>query len=185
MPAERTEPTEPTAAALAEPGVRTDQVLAEWRVARPDLDASPIRVFAAVTVVGRLVEEFYESSAARHGILGADFFLMAELRRRGEPFACTPGELSEVLVRSTGGMTKQLDRIEAARYIKRVANPEDRRSSLVRLTPRGRRLIDAALEDHFRAETELLEGLDEPELDRCVQLLRALGSRLRDWTPTD
>ncbi len=161
---------------------RTDQVVEEWRSARPDLDPSPIKVFAAIAITGRLVEEFYEVSAARHGISGADFFLLSELRRRGEPFECTPGELGSVLVRSTGGMTKQLDRIAVAGYIERVPNPEDRRSSLVHLTPRGRQLVDAALEDHFHSEASLLDQFSAGETEDLVRLSRALGSRLRDWT---
>jgi len=160
---------------------RTDQVVEEWRSARPDLDPSPIRVFAAIAITGRLVEEFYEVSAARHGISGADFFLLSELRRRGEPFECTPGALGTVLVRSTGGMTKQLDRIVAAGYIERVPNPEDRRSSLVHLTPNGRELVDTALEDHFHSEGSLLDQLTAAETEDLVRLSRALGSRLQEW----
>jgi len=160
----------------------TDQVVEEWKSARPDLDPSPIKVFAAVAITGRLVEEFYEVSAARHGISGADFFLLSELRRRGEPFECTPGELGNVLVRSTGGMTKQLDRIAAAGLVERTPNPHDRRSSLVRLTQRGRDLVDLALEDHFQSEAGLLDGFTKAETEELVRISRALGARLQAWT---
>lgn len=158
-----------------------DRVLAEWQAARPDLDATPIRIFTAVAVAGRLVEEFYEASASRRGLLGSDFFLLAELRRQGEPFQCTPGQLSDLLVRSTGGMTKQLDRLAAAKLIKRIPNPDDRRSSLVQLTAAGRKLIDAALEDHFTTESRILSPLDPDEIDRCVELLRVLARQVRRW----
>jgi len=161
---------------------QTDLVVEQWRSARPDLDPSPIRVFASIAITGRLVEEFYEVSAARHDVSGADFFLLSELRRRGEPFECTPGELGNVLVRSTGGMTKQLDRIAVAGYLERVPNPEDRRSSLVRLTPRGRKLVDAALEDHLHSEASILDRFSAAETEELVRMARALGSRLRDWT---
>jgi hypothetical protein len=79
-------------------------------------------------------------------------------------------------------MTKQLDRLQAAGHVKRVPNPDDRRSSLVRLTPRGCKLIDAALEDHFAAESDILAELGPGDTDRCVELLRLLARRVRRWS---
>lgn len=162
---------------------QVERVLAEWRVARPDLDTRPFRLFSALAVAGRLVQEFYEASAAQHGLSAPDFFLLAELRRRGEPFQATPGQLTQVLVRSTGGTTKQLDRLAAAGHITRIPNPRDRRSNIVRLTNRGRHLIDAALQDHLEAETALIDGIDSTDAEPCIDLLWTLADRLRDWAP--
>ena len=162
---------------------QVERVLAEWRLARPDLDPEPFRLFSALAVAGRLVQEFYESSAARHGLSAPDFFLLAELRRRGEPFEATPGELTQVLVRSTGGTTKQLDRLAAAGHLTRIPNPEDRRSNLVRLTGQGRRLIDVALRDHLEAETSMIDGIDATDAQPCIDLLWTLADRLHHWAP--
>ena len=171
--------SEITSAASA---AQVERVLAEWRVARPDLDTRPFRLFSALAVAGRLVQEFYEASAARHDLSAPDFFLLAELRRRGEPFEATPGELTQVLVRSTGGTTKQLDRLAAAGHLTRIPNPKDRRSNIVRLTNRGRRLIDAALQDHLEAETAVIDGIDSTDAEPCIDLLWTLVDHLRNWT---
>jgi DNA-binding MarR family transcriptional regulator len=161
---------------------QVERVLAEWRVARPDLEPRPFRLFSAVAIAGRLVQDFYQASAARHGLSAPDFFLLAELRRRGRPFEATPGELTQVLVRSTGGTTKQLDRLAAAGHITRIPNPKDRRSNIVRLTNRGRHLIDAALQDHLEAETVLTDGIDPADIEPCIDVLWTLVDRLRNWT---
>lgn len=161
---------------------QVERVLAEWLVARPDLDPSPFRLFSALAVVGRLVQEFYDASAARHDLSAPDFFLLAELRRRGEPFEATPGELTRVLVRSTGGMTKQLDRLAAAGHVTRIPNPDDRRSNIVQLTNSARRLIDIALKDHLQAETTLVDGIDSTQTELSIDLLWDLADRLRNWT---
>jgi DNA-binding MarR family transcriptional regulator len=159
-----------------------ERVLAEWRVARPDLEPEPFRLFSALAIAGRQVQIFYEASAGRHNLSGPAFFLLAELRRRGKPFEATPGELTHVLIRSTGGTTKLLDRLAAAGHITRIPNPKDRRSNLVRLTTRGRHLIDAALKDHLEAETALVAGIAPADGDRCIDVLWTLADRLRDWT---
>ena len=52
---------------------------------------------------------------ARFGLSGGEFDVLAALRRAGEPYRLTPGELSRSTMVSTGGMTKRLDRLEAAK----------------------------------------------------------------------
>jgi DNA-binding MarR family transcriptional regulator len=43
---------------------------------------------------------------------------------------------------SSAGMTKRLDRLAEAGLVERVANPNDRRGTLVKLTRRGKITID-------------------------------------------
>ena len=87
-----------------------------------------------------------------------------------------------MLVRSTGGTTKQLDRLAAAGHLTRIPNPKDRRSNIIRLTNRGRRLIDAALQDHLEAETAVIDGIDSTDAEPCIDLLWTLVDNLRNWT---
>ncbi|MDP9841599.1 MarR family winged helix-turn-helix transcriptional regulator [Streptosporangium lutulentum] len=46
---------------------------------------------------------------------------------------------------TVGATSKAVDRLEAAGRCRRVANPDDRRSSLVMLTPEGERLLAEAI----------------------------------------
>jgi len=47
----------------------------------------------------------------------------------------TPGRLAELTGLTTGAITGVLDRLEKAGFVVREADPEDRRRTLVRLTP--------------------------------------------------
>src|SRR5580704_15386689 len=58
----------------------------------------------------------------------------------------TPGTLAECTGLTTGGVTVMLDRLEKAGYVKREANPQDRRSVLVRVNPRKLKKIQALYE---------------------------------------
>ena len=55
--------------------------------------------------------------------------------------SCRVYDIATRLSITIGGTSKLVDRIEAAGHCRRVANPHDRRSSLIELTPRGRRLL--------------------------------------------
>jgi MarR family transcriptional regulator, organic hydroperoxide resistance regulator len=57
---------------------------------------------------------------------------------------CRVYELATELGLSSGGASKLVDRLEARGYCSRHANPRDRRSSLVTLTPVGAALLGTA-----------------------------------------
>jgi DNA-binding MarR family transcriptional regulator len=86
------------------------------------------------------------------------------------------GELSITV----GGTSKAIDRIEAAGHCVRRPNPEDRRSSVIELTPAGDELLARALVI-FDAELELRLGSVLPEqtltrLSTSLAMLRAAGT---------
>jgi DNA-binding MarR family transcriptional regulator len=58
--------------------------------------------------------------------------------------SCRVYDIAEELSITTGGTSKLVDRIEAAGYCVRRANPDDRRSSIIELTTAGRRVLSKA-----------------------------------------
>ncbi len=158
-----------------------DRVIEEWGRERPDLDVSPIGIVGRVYAAGRLTERFFGESVAPFGLRPPDFFLLSELRRSGPPYVLSPSDLSNLLVRSSGGITRQLDQLERSGWIRRQPDPQDRRGVRVFLTDAGLELIDEALSAHFENEAELLAPLPAAERDRIAGLLREiLGLLSRD-----
>jgi DNA-binding MarR family transcriptional regulator len=58
--------------------------------------------------------------------------------------SCRVNDIAAELSITVGGTSKLVDRIEATGHCRRVANPDDRRSSLLELTKSGRRLLGKA-----------------------------------------
>jgi DNA-binding MarR family transcriptional regulator len=75
------------------------------------------------------------------------------------------------------GQSKIVDRIEAAGYCARYANPSDRRSSILALTPAGKRLlpkITATVDDELGARLgSALSGRPLADLTATITRLRA------------
>ena len=85
-----------------------------WRRERPDLDVAPQGVIGRLhRVAARLTEELI-AVYRDHGLGEGDFDVLATLRRAGAPYERTAGELAEHTMITTGGMTKRIDRLEAA-----------------------------------------------------------------------
>ncbi|MGO4612706.1 MarR family winged helix-turn-helix transcriptional regulator [Nocardia sp. 2YAB30] len=76
---------------------------------------------------------------------------------------------------TVGGASKAVDRIEAASFCARRANPNDRRSSLVELTPSGQQALDQAT-TVFDRELEQRIGavLDNQTIQTLTTALTAL-----------
>jgi DNA-binding MarR family transcriptional regulator len=141
----------------------SDEVVRQWREQRPDLDPTPMATFTRLWRAARLADERIQDVLDRHGLEAGWFDVLATLRRAGAPHRLSAGTLARGLVMTTGGMTKRLDRLEAAGYIERSPDPADRRGVLVSLTRKGLRVVDDAVTDHLGNEARLLEVLSERE----------------------
>jgi DNA-binding MarR family transcriptional regulator len=87
--------------------------------------------------------------------------------------SCRVFDIASELSITIGGTSKLVDRIEAAGHCRRLANPHDRRSSLIELTPAGRRLLGKATQA-FEAELQARIGSAV-----SVRQLRQFQSTLR------
>jgi DNA-binding MarR family transcriptional regulator len=74
--------------------------------------------------------------------------VLAALRRSGRPYTLTSSALARTVMMSRAGMTGRLDRLEEQGLIARAPDADDRRSFRISLTARGRRTVDAAVDDH-------------------------------------
>lgn len=89
---------------------------------------------------------------------------------------CRVYDIASELGITTGGTSKLVDRIEASGYCRRLPNPDDRRSSLLELTPEGQRLL-ADAGKAFDDELQRRLGTAVPE--RTVRQFAATLARLR------
>jgi MarR family transcriptional regulator, organic hydroperoxide resistance regulator len=71
--------------------------------------------------------------------------------------SCRVNDIAEELSITIGGTSKLVDRIEAAGYCVRRANPDDRRSSVIELTAAGRQVLTKAVKA-FEDELETRIG---------------------------
>jgi len=149
-----------------------DTILEQWRRERPELDASPMAVIGRINRLDALLSQSTNAVLGRQGLTGAEFDVLASLRRAGEPFRLTPTELGRSLMVDSGTLTHRLDRLEKRGLIRRRRVRGDRRSVEVALTARGRKLVDVAVEEHVDNERRNLEGLSARHREQLVRLLR-------------
>jgi DNA-binding MarR family transcriptional regulator len=156
-----------------------DRVIAQWDAVRPDLDNSPIGVIGRVSRLSRLIDRRLGENFARFGIENWMYDVLATLRRSGEPYELTAGDLVRQTMVTTGAITNRIDRLVERGYVER-AGAEDRRKVIVRLTARGRELVDDVVGDHLATEREVLAALSPRQQAELATVLRTLLVGLGD-----
>jgi DNA-binding MarR family transcriptional regulator len=139
-----------------------------------------VGLFTRLTRVGLLVDAFQHRCLDPFGLLFIDYSVLRVLALAGPPYRMSPTELADVVVRSSGGMTQILDRLERAGLVARAADPTDRRKVVVGLTDAGRRTAEQASARYLDAREELLAELSSrevAELDAAVHRLLDLLER--------
>ena len=152
------------------------RAVAQWKQELPELAAENMlligRLKRAAAFIARELEKVY----GEYGLTEGSFDVLATLRRSGAPYTLTPTELFSALMVTSGTMTTRLKNLENQGLIDRLPNPDDARSMLVRLTDKGKELIEQAVFPHVENEERLLEKLDA---DTRTQLEQGLAAWLR------
>ena len=148
-----------------------DGFVRQWKAVRPDLDMSPMAIIGRVSRLSRLVDRRLEENFARHGIESWMYDVLATLRRSGEPYELTAGDLVRQTMVTTGAITNRVDRLEDRGLVERTT-ADDRRKVIVRLTKKGLELVDEVAVTHLETERQILSALSGKQQRELIQLLR-------------
>jgi DNA-binding MarR family transcriptional regulator len=161
-------------------GDQIEQMVEDWARERPDLDAAAIALLARVSRLAHRFDEAQRSGIAALGLKPGWLDALAALRRAGPPYRLSPTALAAATLLTSGGMTSRLDRLEEAGLVRRKADPADRRGVIVELTAEGRRVTDAAIDEHGELGERLLMPLGRNERQTLLHLLRKLLAALEE-----
>lgn len=169
-----------------EPADSVQALVEGWGRERPDLIAWPLEIFGRLQRISAHLLRGSEDLLGPLGLTWEAFSLIVTLRRSGPPFALRPTDILRDSLLSSGAVTNRIDKVAQLGLVERVPDPADRRSLVVRLTPKGRLLADEAIARHFRGLAETLSALDDDERTQLIgllaKLLHALEQRDRPAT---
>lgn len=148
------------------------------RAARyPEVDAGAIETFLLLMRVGSDVMSAFEKYLARHGMSRGTFSVLMVLNRdpsRG----LNPSDLANRCGVTRATMTGLLDGLERKGLLRRESEQADRRTILIRLTPKASELLDGMLHDYYRRIAALMGGLTLPEKRAMSEMLVKVDERV-------
>jgi len=113
-----------------------------------------------------------ERSIEDTGLGLTDFVALEALLHKG------PQTITEIQARvllASGSMTAAVDRLEAKGLIRRTPAPGDRRTKVLKLTPAGKRIAEAAYGRHAAELESAMTVLNPTEKHELRAILKKLG----------
>jgi DNA-binding MarR family transcriptional regulator len=117
-----------------------------------------------------------EAAAEAIGVNRTDSKCIDILEQHGRMSA---GELARQSGLTTGAVTAVIDRLERLEYVRRVADPADRRRVLVELTPRLQRMIEALMGPLGDAGFPLIDRYSDEQLELLIEFTR-IGREIQE-----
>jgi DNA-binding MarR family transcriptional regulator len=151
-----------------------DRIVQAWRERDPQLDSSSLEVTGRLLLCAGYYERTVDTVLKRFGLSIADFDVLNTLLRVSDQHGSKPSDMARSSLITTGAMTSRLDRLERAGLIRRTPDPADRRGVLVRLTPRGSKVVRQALQELIATNEAFLEPLSGQQRDSIASGLRQL-----------
>ena len=139
-----------------------------------------IDVLVFTLLAGRQIEAWLGETLSARQLDTSSYFALSALWLSGPPHRMTAGELSQRIVQTSGGTTKTIQRLVARGLVRRVADPDDGRRSLLELTPEGLKLARETLDLVLDAFDTDIGALDEAEREGVAAAVQRLVVELSE-----
>lgn len=155
-----------------------DNLMQRWLTQRPELDVSPIAVIGRAIRIADVLKRELKVLLRPYGLEVWEFDVLATLRWGGNEDGLTPKELIDVVMVSSGTMTHRLDQLEKAGFVKRVPNPNDRRSVRIQLAKRGIEVVERSLTEHIASAQQAVRELSVREQEQTARVLKNILAKI-------
>lgn len=152
-------------------------MVSQWIKERPDVDMVGLSILMRLRALAMLSDQMAENVSKQLGLKSSELYVLYAMRRTGKPYSLRPTDIFKLLQVTSGTITYRIDRLESLKLVRRLADSEDKRSTVVQLTAAGRRLVDKAIDmtvsSHALPMMDLMA--DKKEIASFINVLRKLG----------
>ena len=141
-------------------------------------DGTDAGILVWAYAVGRQLDAWLTDALDGTGLATSDYVALAGVTFARPGHLLSAGELSTWLVQTSGGATKTLQRLVDRGLVRRVADPDDGRRTLIEATSPGRRTAERVAVDLLARLDGDLTGLDDTRRRLVLEALRDLSSAL-------
>jgi DNA-binding MarR family transcriptional regulator len=127
----------------------------------------------SIVHAGNRIQDRLEGAVAETGLSLAKLNALRHLVEAKEPMAL--GQLAEKIACVKSNVTQLVDRLENDGLVKRVPDPDDRRSVLAAVTEEGRERYRAASMALANAEQQLLGEIEPSARERVNEVVTGLA----------
>ena len=151
-----------------------DQLLRQWGEEHPNKDVSALGVIVRIQMLAKLLQRQTTTALAKHGLKHWEYDALSVLRRQGAPFEMAATDIARAALLTTGAMTTRIDGLESRGLVRRRRSKSDGRSIPVRLTAKGKRVVDLAIDTRIDDANQALSEISANDKKQFAAGLRDL-----------
>ncbi|ACS81194.1 transcriptional regulator, MarR family [Maridesulfovibrio salexigens DSM 2638] len=148
----------------------------QWSKERPELESESMEIYGRLMIANKFAEKAMGAFLKSHGLINPEFDVLAVLRRAGDPYKLSVGELCEAALLTSGAMTNRIDKLVKKGLVDREINTDDRRGVHVVLTAEGFDLIDSIIHERFEVADKFIRCLSADDRKSLNGILKKLLS---------
>lgn len=151
-----------------------ESIVRDWKVQRPDINCSAKPAMCRLLAVQLRYLSLLEAQLKPLGIAPHVFSVLVTIRRRGPSAEVNVKTIRQEVLVTSGGMSNLLTRLITKGWISKRPDSDDARSMRIKLTPKGRKLVDTAMEIQAACEHTLMKSLNRHEHKQLESLLQKM-----------
>ena len=145
----------------------------------PEIDSPGMRFIARLFRLRDVIFENAQREMAEFELSPAEYSVLATLRKTPAPHRLKPSDIYKGMLLSSGGLSKVLKTLEERGLVLREDDRDDRRGSLVRLSPVGVELSERAMKAVIGSDIAMLNRVaDTARLDALAEALKPFTESL-------
>jgi DNA-binding MarR family transcriptional regulator len=159
-----------------------DEIRAQWIKSGRRGDFDFAEFVLGITIVGQLMErEFKRYATSKFDMSPGDVRILLALRRAEHPMR--PTDLFKQLIITPGAITKQVDRLVARGFVRRVFNAQNKRGWLIVLTDAGWNIThEATRNDAMPTMWDVFNALTDAQRSEALGILHVLVREIQERT---
>lgn len=136
-----------------------------------NLNDSNTRVFIRLSRVTQGLHKRGGILFSQKGLTTSQFSVLETLYHKGD---LTINEIIENVLSTSGNITVVIKNLEKDSLVQRYGNPNDKRSSLISITQKGREMVEEIFPSHLKDLEECFENLSEEEKRTLALILKKI-----------
>ena len=133
------------------------------------------RVFFAIRALAQRINDEANGWLAELGLNSGSYNHLVTLYAAGPDYLLTQNEIRQLVHTTHASVAQMVRRLERDGLVKRTKNPRDARSVVVKLTPKGIRLVQTAAPIHHKMIEQKLKHVSTPDRRRLMDLLLSIN----------
>jgi DNA-binding MarR family transcriptional regulator len=134
-----------------------------------------LNVYYTASCLKKKADQFF----APFGLTDVQFNLMMLVKHQsGNEPGLSQAQLSAMMLVNRANVTSLVDRVEKAGLVERTDSPTDRRYNIVKLTAKGRKLLDEVEPVYGKEIKKAMSALKESDQKKLIDMLERIRANL-------